>query len=69
MSLWLTPEELEELTGYKTARRQKLALGEMGVSFRSRPADGYPLVIRSQFETTVLTPQRRKREPRLELVR
>jgi len=67
VSLWLTPEELVELTGYKTSRRQKLALGAMGVVFRSRAADGFPLVSRSLFEThTVLTPPRKRREPKWE---
>jgi hypothetical protein len=70
MTLWLTPEELEQLTGYKIRKHQKLALGKMNVPFRSRAADGYPLVDRVQFEShTVLTPPRRRREARLELVR
>jgi len=69
MSLWLTAEELVELTGFKTSRRQRLALANMGVKFRSRDADGFPLVQRSQFEShTVLTPPRRRREPRLDRV-
>lgn len=70
MTLWLTPTELVELTGYKQREKQKLALGKMGVPFRSREADGYPLVDRSQFEGTApLTPSRRRREPHLEVVR
>jgi hypothetical protein len=39
------------LTGYRQRDRQKKALAELGVQFRSRPADGFPLVIRSQFES------------------
>lgn len=62
MSLWLTEEELFELTGYKTRARQRAALATMSVKFRSRPSDGYPLVERSQFETLTSTPKRR--EPR-----
>ena len=50
MSLWLSKEELIELTGYKRAGRQKLALGQMGLKFRIRPLDGFPLVDRWQFE-------------------
>lgn len=70
MTLWLTPEELIELTGYKQREKQKLALGKMGVHFRSREADGYPLVDRAQFEARpVLTPSPRRRQPRLEVVR
>ena len=70
MTLFLTPEELEELTGYKTSSRQRLALAEMGVAFRSRPYDGFPLVERYQFETgTKLTPAKRRREPNLDFLR
>ena len=50
MSLWLTDEELIDLTGYRARRLQRKALAELGVNFRSRPADGFPLVERSQFE-------------------
>ena len=57
MSLWLSKEELIELTGYKTARRQKLALAKMGLQFRSRPLDGFPLVDRWQFEGDFMRPR------------
>jgi hypothetical protein len=63
MSLWLTREELVELTGFKTGRRQKQALAEMGLAFRSRPADGFPLVDRWQFEGEVIRPHVGKRHP------
>ena len=63
MSLWLTREELVELTGFKSSRRQKLALTEMSLTFRSRPADGFPLVDRWQFEGEVIRPHVRKRNP------
>jgi hypothetical protein len=56
MSLWLSKEELIELTGYKRASRQKIALGQMGLKFRSRPLDGFPLVDRWQFEGETLRP-------------
>ena len=57
MSLWLSKEELIELTGYKTASRQKLALAKMGLQFRSRPLDGFPLVDRWQFEGEIMRPR------------
>jgi len=60
MSLWLTDEELTELTGYRARRLQRKALAELGVNFRSRPADGFPLVERSQFETGKRDNARRK---------
>ena len=65
MSLWLSKEELVELTGYKRAARQKLALGQMGLKFRSRPLDGFPLVDRWQFEGEIGTSrgQMWRREP------
>lgn len=62
MSLWLTREELVELTGFKTRRKQKSALAEMGLMYRSRAADGFPLVDRWQFEGEVIRPQGRKRQ-------
>jgi len=60
MSLWLSKEELIELTGYKRAGRQKLALGQMGLKFHSRPLDGFPLVDRWQFEGESIRPPRVK---------
>jgi len=69
VSLWLTEEELVQLTGYKSKRKQREALGELRVIFRVRPQDGFPLVDRSQFEThPVLTRHTRRREPRLDLL-
>jgi hypothetical protein len=59
MSLWLTDDELIELTGYRQRDRQRKALAELRVSFRSRPADGFPLVMRSQFTTTDSKPAKR----------
>ena len=58
MSLWLSAEELIELTGYKTSRRQKLALAEMNLRFYSRPLDGFPLVERWQFEGGIAQPNK-----------
>lgn len=68
MSLWLTEDELIELTGYKTSRKQKEALARLSLPFRSRPADGFPLVNRSLFERELVGRERR-RGPRLEHVR
>jgi hypothetical protein len=70
VGLWLSPLELFDLTGYKHKNSQKMALGKMGVPFRSRQADGYPLVDRALFQKPeeMFVPRRRK-EPRLELVR
>lgn len=62
MSLWLTEDEIVELTGYKHRERQRKALASMGVKWRSRPADGFPLVDRSQFAEG-LTGKPRRREP------
>ena len=59
MSLWLSKEELIELTGYKRAGRQRLALDQMGLKFRSRPVDGFPLVDRWQFEGEIVRPRRK----------
>lgn len=66
MSLWLSQEELEELTGRKKKKLQREALARMGVPFRSRDADGFPLVLRSFFQT--LTKAEKRREPRLDLI-
>ena len=50
MTLWLTDDELRELTGYAQRAKQCKALAEMRVPFRVRPADGFPLVDRALFE-------------------
>lgn len=43
----LTPEELVDLTGYRQRAAQTRALTRLGVPFRPRPRDGFPLVTRS----------------------
>lgn len=43
----LTPEELVDLTGYRQRAAQTRALSRLGVPFRARPLDGFPLVARS----------------------
>jgi len=62
--MWLNNDELKELTGYSQRDKQRRALAELGVKFRTRPADGFPLVDRSQFEHTA-PGTRPKREPRV----
>lgn len=61
MSLWLSDDEITELTGYKQADKRLAALVSMGVKFRKRPADGFLLVERHQFEGG----RQRKHEPNL----
>jgi hypothetical protein len=70
MSLWLTQEELVELTGYKNRKKQRSALEQMGLIFRSRPLDGFPLVDRWQFEGDTMRPTTRRRpEPNLQWIK
>jgi hypothetical protein len=59
MSLWLTEDELIELTGYRQREKQRRALAELRVQFRSRPADGFPLVARALFTVTDSKPVKR----------
>jgi len=61
MSLWLQENELIELTGWRQRKKQRLALAELSIKFRTRPADGFPLVERAQFEN--LSAEKRRREP------
>lgn len=66
MSLWLTPDELAELTGYRHKNSQKKALGKMGIHFVSRAMDGFPMVQRGQFEGRAEDKPTRRREPKLD---
>lgn len=52
MSLWLTEDELVELTGKKHRDKQIKVLAELRppVKFRVRPDDSFPLVDRWQFQ-------------------
>lgn len=63
MSLWLTPTELKDLTGFAQRTKQVAALAQLGVKFRLRPADGYPLVESHQFRES---PTRLKQKVRLD---
>jgi hypothetical protein len=51
MSLWLTEQELRELTGKTHRDKQIKVLSELRppVKFRVRPEDSFPLVDRWQF--------------------
>lgn len=60
MSLWLTPEQLLELTGFTQRAKQVAALAELKVKFRLRPADGYPLVEAHQFRESPTAKQKVK---------
>ena len=50
MGLWLSQEELIQLTGYRRHSKQILVLAKLKIEFRCRPDDGFPLVNRAQFE-------------------
>ena len=62
MSIWLTPDELIELTGRTKRKLQREALAFMRIEFRLRP-DGFPLVLRSIFDNPLKKSDKRK-EPR-----
>ena len=64
MSLWLNDDELTELTGYVQLQARYRALAELRVQFKRRPADGFPLVERAQFEGA--DKPKRRREPNWE---
>jgi hypothetical protein len=47
--IYLTPPEVEDITGKRRYRAQVRALGRMGIQCRVRP-DGRPIVSRMAFE-------------------
>lgn len=49
----LSPEELVDLTGYRQRAAQTRALTRLGVPFRPRPRDGFPLVARAAMVSTL----------------
>ena len=68
MSLWLTPDELVELTGYKQRAKQLIALAELNIRPTIRPADQFPLVLREQVPNLPTKPAKVKRkEPNFEV--
>lgn len=56
MSLFLSKDELIELTGRARATVQVRVLRQMGVPFRERP-DGFPLVLRQHLTGTEPEPR------------
>jgi hypothetical protein len=50
--IYLTPQEVEDITGKHRYRAQVRALGRMGIECRIRP-DGRPIVSRLAFERTM----------------
>jgi hypothetical protein len=65
--MFLTPQELRELTGYSTARKQQEALAAMRYRFDVRPADGRPMLLRAAVEARQLGGKPEKR-PRFEVL-
>ncbi len=47
--IYLTPQEVEDITGKRRYHAQVRALGQMGIQCRVRP-DGRPIVSRMAFE-------------------
>jgi hypothetical protein len=45
---WLTPIEVQDLTGYKQAQKQKEALNQMGIDHKDRP-DGSLVVFKADL--------------------
>lgn len=64
---WLTPEEVQELTGRQRWSAQCRALASMGVSFRPN-AVGRPLVERRAVLSSP-APAKRKSEPNWSAIR
>lgn len=59
-SMFLTPDELIEMTGRKQMRAQAIALTHLGIIHKIR-ADGKPLVLRAHVEQLLgagLTPKK-----------
>lgn len=65
MSLWLSADELVEFTGYKRRELQCRALAQLGVAFKARPSDGFPLVLRDHVVPKPAKPARK--EPNFEI--
>lgn len=63
MSLFLTPEELVELTGYRRRSSQMQALRYMGIEFRQRP-DATIVVLRQHVEQILGSAPKAKHEPK-----
>ena len=63
--IFLTPQELENITGKQRYRAQVRALGRMGIQCRARP-DGRPIVSRAVFEQAMGTNTDLQAEPDFE---
>lgn len=57
MSLYLSKDELTEMTGYKQRSRIIDALARMGVDFKLRARDGFPLVERQRQDNRATQPR------------
>ncbi len=62
MTLFLTPQELEALTGRKIPSAQHRALNAMGIEHKRRP-DGSIVVLRSHLEAVMGGPARQQDIP------
>jgi len=60
--LWLTPDEVRELTDKKRWTAQCRQLARMGVEFEPN-AVGRPLVLRSKYDPKAVSKPRKKVEP------
>ena len=58
--MFLTADQLRDLTGYKKPALQRRWLADNGFSFEVR-SDGRPIVSRSYYENRQLGPQKRQR--------
>ena len=57
--LHLTEDEIYERTGWKHREKQYAELARQGISF-TRRHDGFPLILRSEFDKPVVA---KKKEP------
>lgn len=57
--MFLTEEEIEQLTGKKRPRSQQKALNQMGVPFKVR-ADGHTLVLSTVVQQLMGAPSKKK---------
>jgi hypothetical protein len=61
--MWLSTEELRDLTGYTHRKKQCEQLSKMGYAFTVRAIDGKPLVLRSHVEAKHGGKSRPRKEP------
>ncbi len=59
--MFLTDDELIELTGKRQRAKQMAVLAAMGYAYRVRPTDNRPMVLRSQVDyVTKVAPRKRE---------